>query len=115
MPPALAPEMLTLFTVRPPRCQSPSGSRGRAAGAARQRGLGAALWGRYPCSSVPYQAGDLARQQERGRILQQLLLILHLLFAGVGKANAWTVKQKNIKHVNSERNKACTERYSKST
>lgn len=99
-PHALAPEMLTLFTIRPLRCQSPSGSRGRSTGAPRHRGSAGSeqlSGGRYRCSSVPYQAGDLARQQERGRILQQLLLILHLLFAGLGKANAWDSEREKHK------------------
>lgn len=65
-PHALAPEMLALFTVRPHRCQSLSGSRRRSVS------LGAKLVNRgsagserlsggcHHCSSVPYQAGDLA-------------------------------------------------------
>lgn len=45
--------------------------------------------------SVPYQTWDLARQQEGSSILQQLLLILHLLFAGLRKANTWERKREN--------------------
>lgn len=37
----------------------------------------------------PYQAWDLACQQECSSILQQLLLILHLLFARLREVNTW--------------------------
>lgn len=48
-------------------------------------------------SSVPYQTWDLTWQQECSSILQQLLLILHLLFARFRKTDAYESKREKHK------------------